>query len=69
MSVRNLPGDDEFEVFVTDLDVKGLTYGFGVGDTFTIDRIGGSVAICTVTEVVDPQFDTKSGEKWYTYKD
>jgi|TARA_A100001515_G_scaffold59198_1_gene46747 hypothetical protein len=65
VSVRNLPGDDEFEVFVTDLDVRGLTYGFGVGDTFTIDRVGGGGLIGTVTEVIDPQFDTKSGEMVY----
>ena len=65
VSVRNLSGDDEFVVFVTDLDVRGLTYGFGVGDTFTIDRVGGGGLIGTVTEVIDPQFDTKSGEMVY----
>jgi hypothetical protein len=65
VSVRNLTGDDEFEVFVTDINVLGLTYGFGVGDTFTVDRVGGGGLIGTVTEVVDPQFDTKSGEMVY----
>ena len=65
VSVTNLTGDDEFEVFVTVINVLGLTYGFGVGDTFTVDRVGGGGLIGTVTEVVDPQFDTKSGEMVY----
>jgi hypothetical protein len=64
--VTDLPVEDEFEIFLTDVKARGSTYGFSPGDEIVVPLSpSSSEAICEVLSISEPQIDSKSGELVY----
>ena len=67
VSVTDLPVEDEFEIFLTDVKARGSTYGFSPGDNIVVPLTSSSPTdkVCEVLSMSEPQIDNKSGELVY----
>tara|TARA_R100000234_G_scaffold18105_1_gene10074 strand:- start:10228 stop:12195 length:1968 start_codon:yes stop_codon:yes gene_type:complete len=67
VSVTDLPVEDEFEIFLTDVKARGSTYGFNRGDNIIVPLTSSSPTdtVCEVLSVSEPQINNMSGELVY----
>ena len=65
--MTDLPVEDEFEIFLTDVKARGSTYGFNRGDNIIVPLTSSSPTdtVCEVLSVSEPQINNMSGELVY----